>query len=119
MFWNGIPSRDLLRNGGPLIADLLVQMEEQVLLVARPLGADDVGVQVVVISAWGDQYLSRHCLPVRPWMLNSCSIIRAMFAHFFSPRSSRRCRRILSSSALHTFLSGIIILLSPSKKANL
>jgi hypothetical protein len=102
-----VPSRYFLGDGRPLVADLLVQLEQHFLLFLRPLRADDRGIEVVVVSAYDRCYLSRHCLPVRPWILNSCSIIRAMLAHFFSRRSSRRWRRILSSSSLHTFLSGI------------
>ena len=56
-------------------------------------------------------YLSRHCLPVLPGILNYSPIFFAMILHLWIFASSRRCFSSWSYSGVHAFLSGIILLL--------
>jgi len=46
----GVPSRESARDEGPLVAHLILDLEEFVVLLEGPLGIGDAFVQVVVVS---------------------------------------------------------------------
>jgi hypothetical protein len=98
----------VLGDGGPLVAEFLVQLQKGLVLLGPPAVGDDGGVQVVVVAKWEQGYRSRHCLLLRPPRPNSPYIIRAIDDHFPSPRYSRRNFRMRSSSYDQAFLFCII-----------
>ncbi len=102
-----VPPGQLFGDEHPLVAQLVVGLLQNPLLLGSPLGFHYFGVQVVLVSRWGVGYLSRHCLPVRPLMLNSWDIIRAMVDHLCSSLCSLSRRRILSSCSLQALRSDI------------
>jgi len=69
-----VPAGELAGDEGPFVAHLVLDLEKFVFLLQGPLGVADALVQVVVVSRLRKGYLSRHCLPLRPWMLNYFSI---------------------------------------------
>ncbi len=85
---------ELLCDVRPLIAQQLVQAEYLMLLLSVDRILLDVGVQVIVppIKNSGDPskvqwdtYLSRHCLPVRPLILNYSFSFYATKVHRLVP----------------------------------
>lgn len=106
-----VPSRKTAWYHSPFISDFVLQLEEDVLLLGGPFLIFDVVSQVIMISRWFENYLYLHCLPFRPMILNSSCMILDICDHLMMPLTSTNSFNILSYSALHTFLYGIIIII--------
>jgi hypothetical protein len=62
----------------------VVRLEKHLVVTPAPGLVVDGGVEVVVPSAWGREYLSRHCLPVRSLVLPRVSFSDTR-VQFFMP----------------------------------
>lgn len=64
MIVGGVPSDELLGDGLPLVAVDFVGLEQLAFVCLAPETVVYLGTQVIVPSAFYQQYLSLHCLPV-------------------------------------------------------
>lgn len=99
MIFDGVvgSTGEILCNTGPAIAEVVMVAEQDFFLSFAPGPIIDARVELVVPPEFKSVYLSRHCLPLRPGILYSCSIILETILHFLMLRCSRISISTLSS----------------------
>lgn len=95
--------RDLLGNEGPLVADVVVVLDEHEFFLDSPVHLGRIGVYVVLIPDSNKGYLSRHCLALLRDSCNSSDIFLAIIDQLRMPSSSYSRRRISSYSGYQIF----------------
>ncbi len=80
--------RDLLGDEGPLVADLVVELDEHQFFLDGPVHLGRVRVDVVLIPDSNKVYLSRHCLALFRDRCNSSDIFLAIIDQLRIPSSS-------------------------------